>query len=978
MGLFDFLKDKNETDKNEEVNDNNESINQSDTLESDMFLFDSDDESVNDQDKFRQKKKRRDDSLLTKLRYRFGTNKGLGDEDEEEEEEQSITQPTQLKANISEIEENESKNSNFTQPTQLKPISEVVSATQPTQLKPTSEIISATQPTQLKSVSIFDQEEGEEEQVDSNQTQPTQLKTMTTQVTQIKTTITQPTQMKSIFDEKEGDDDDDADDFLPVKTKTTQPTQMKPIFDEDEEDDDEFLPSKTKATQATQLKPVFSDDDEDEDVILSKKPTQSKDENLFSSDDDIDNNKKESDKKTLASEVITKEKDLLSDDSFNSDVSDFEIDLKSIEESIFKKPTHNNSHLESVGTIIEQTETTEFETKLISKPISIKKTITFSSSDDDDEDYDGNISVEKGDTRATTLAIKAHFAQQKYLSKIQLNGGSNKLKLQNSSGGLDTDGLVEKLRREAAKQSRGSRVDLTGVDKLYEEVVLNNNNNNNSDNKIDNNIAESEGEDDEKEFDGDSDLELESSDISDLEETNENNDINEVIDNNAEVVVAENTEAVVEEIVYGKRKNDILKTTIKSELTKKETIETASNESFISDVEEEEEEIEIKSINVSDSDYNNNDHTSEIDIENSKKKEKNLTIKSIENKPEKSNPFVAQEAEESDSDEERLGISKNKALNKEGEEEYVGNEVHTSDEEMMDDNSDVEENEELLRDLNREQRAIDEEVLEKQIQDTLKGKKRGDRDEFGVADDYDDYDLEEDEEYLAYKKRQIMIDAQVAKRMNKSSKNKMNVLEGLNTRIVLPESKIDVLDKMTISSTLSFLDSTVEEEMKEQEQERIQEQIEKVGTIDQVNISEIKERLQKKKVEENVDNENDSNILDSDLSDDSDSDSGYNTLSFFKKANNFIKKKPAENENMKFRIGAKTYTKNYVKTNNMVKSAAERVADNNKSFASSQQTKKEVPFLGNKRKLEYKPKGFNKDFKRHKYSQNSFKKKSQR
>ena len=81
---------------------------------------------------------------------------------------------------------------------------------------------------------------------------------------------------------------------------------------------------------------------------------------------------------------------------------------------------------------------------------------------------------------------------------------------------------------------------------------------------------------------------------------------------------------------------------------------------------------------------------------------------------------------------------------------------------------------------------------------------------------------------------------------------------------------------------------------------------------------------------------------------------------------------------MKFRIGAKTYTKNYVKTNNMVKSAAERVAANNNSFASSQQTKKEVPFLGNKRKLEYKPKGFNKDFKRHKYSQNSFKKKSQK
>ncbi|OBA26442.1 hypothetical protein HANVADRAFT_2830 [Hanseniaspora valbyensis NRRL Y-1626] len=977
MGLFDFLKEKNETGKNEEVNDNNESINQSDTLESDMFLFDSDDESVNDQEKFRPKKKRRDDSLLTKLRYRFGTNKGLGDEDEEEEEkeEQSITQPTQLKANISDIEENAPNSSNFTQPTQLKPISEVVSTTQPTQLKPTSAIISATQPTQLKNVSIFYQEGEEEEQVDSNQTQPTQLKTMTTQITQIKTTITQPTQMKSIFDEEEEEGDDDDDDFLPVKTKTTQPTQMRPIFDEDEEEDDDFLPSKTKATQ---LKPVFSDDDDDEeDVILSKKTTQSKDENLFSSGDDIDNNKKESGKKTLDSEVITKEKDFLSDDSFNSDVSDFEIDLKPIEESIFKKPTHNNSHVVSVGTAIEQTETTEFETKLISKPNSIKKTITFSSSDDDEEDYDGNISAEKGDTKATTLAIKAHFAQQKYLSKIQLNGGANKLKLQKSSNGLDTDGLVEKLRREAAKQSRGSRVDLTGVDKLYEEVVLNNDNN-----KMDNNVAEIEGEDDEdeKEFDGDSDLELESSDISDLEEINENNDISEVIDNNADVVVvaaaAENTEAVVEEIVYGKRKNDILKTTIKSELKKKETIETASNESFISDVEEAE-EIEIKSLNVSDSDDNNNDHTSEISIENPQKKEKNLTIKSIENKPEKFNPFVAQEAEESDSDEERLGISKNKTLNKEGEEEYVDNEVHTSDEEMMDDNSDVEDNEELLRDLNREQRANDEEVLEKQIQDTLKGKKRGDRDEFGVADDYDDYDLEEDEEYLAYKKRQIMIDAQVAKRMNKSSKNKMNVLEGLNTRIVLPESKIDVLDKMTISSTLSFLGSTVEEEMKEQKQERIQEQIEKVGTIDQVSISEIKERLQKKEVEENVDNENDSNVLESDDSD-SDSDSGYNTLSFFKKANNFIKKKPAENENMKFRIGAKTYTKNYVKTNNMVKSAAERVAVNNKSFANSQQTKKEVPFLGNKRKLEYKPKGFNKDFKRHKYSQNSFKKKNQK
>lgn len=942
MGLFDFLKEKNENEagKNEEVNDNNESINQSDTLESDMFLFDSDDESVNDQEKFRPKKKRRDDSLLTKLRYRFGTNKGLGDEDQEEEEEkqeQSITQPTQLKANVSEIEENESISSNFTQPTQLKPISEVVSATQPTQLKPTSEIISATQPTQLKSVSIFDQEEEEEEE-------------------------------------------DDDDDFFPVKTKTTQPTQMKPIFDEDEEEDDDFLPSKTKATQATQLKPVFSDDEDDEDIILSKKTTQSKDDNIFSSDDDIVNNKKESNKKTLDSEVIAKEKDFLSDDSFNSDISDFEIDLKPIEESIFKKPAHNNSQAVSVGITIEQTETSELETKLISKPISIKKTITFSSSDDDEEDYDGNVSVEKGDTRATTLAIKAHFAQQKYLSKIQLNGGANKLKLQNSNGGLDTDGLVEKLRREAAKQSRGSRVDLTGVDKLYEEVVLNNNNNN-SDNKIDNNIAESEGEDDEeKEFDGDSDLELESSDISVLEETNANNDINDAIDNNAEVVVAENTEAVVEEIVYGKRKNDILKTTIKSELKKKETIETASNESFISDVEYE--EIEIKSINVSDSDSddNNNDHTSETNIENLQKKEKKPTIKSLENKPEQFNPFVAQEAEESDSDEERLGISKNKTLNKEGEDEYVDNEVHTSDEEMMDDNSDVEDNEELLRDLNREQRAIDEEVLEKQIQDTLKGKKRGDRDEFGVADDYDDYDLEEDEEYLAYKKRQIMIDAQVAKRMNKSSKNKMNVLEGLNTRIVLPESKIDVLDKMTISSTLSFLGSTVEEEMKEREQERIQEQIEKVGTIDEVNFSEIKERLQKKKVEENINNENDSNILDSDISEDSDSesDSGYNTLSFFKKANNFIKKKPAENENMKFRIGAKTYTKNYVKTNNMVKSAAERVAANNNSFASSQQTKKEVPFLGNKRKLEYKPKGFNKDFKRHKYSQNSFKKKSQK
>lgn len=947
MGLFDFSnkeRDENSAIKKLKTN-GSESLDQDEANDNDMFLFDSDDESVGERPT-KATYKRRDDSLLTKIRHGFERNKELGlNLDVESLPESPITQPTQVKTFLPQIQETSDNDIEHqtTQPTQIKHIFDA-----------------RTQPTQIEHGSIIE----EDDDIVIKQTEMTHLKDSVTHLTQNKAVITQPTQLKSKFYHSLNLEQDNAvensnaskqkvkDSFSSSENEDfTQPTQLQRNILNAE--DDMILKVEPKKTQVTQLRPLFDDyDNEDEDndfLPLNKQPeavltTESiahEEEHQFYDDPIIVKNNttfvgstvsiyKPSSKGSELDNTISRESkklnDGFSDDTYDSDISDFEFDLKPIEKSLFEQSSLSNNHFSNKG--IDVISKIDIESDSISlKQTTSKEVITFLFSDDEDDDY---IAPEKGATRATTLAIKAHLAQKKYQNKTILKKGAEKRK----SSALNTDCLVEKLKKEAFRQAKSLRGYLGEVDKLYEEVVLKNQ----SENKIESTqvpVASNEMEVDDNEVNKkiiESSFEFQQSEYSD-----ENQSDSEV------------AEKVVEEISYGKKKSDIIKA---SNLHKVELNNVAmeSDESSASETDKKNLSIEGK------------DGTVKLKIDRSKV----ISAKIDNSEPNQFNPFVEEEAEESQSDDDMLKFKKD-------DEENVDNEIHTSDEEMMDDNSDLENNEELLRNLNREQLIIDEEKLEKKIQQTLKGTRRGDRDEFG-DDNYED-DLENDNEYIEYKRRQALLNEQVVKRMNKSSKNKMNVLDGLNSRIVLPESKIAVLDKMTVSSTLSFLGPNSEEPTQEQKQEEIQKQVSGDEDIVErkLDVSEIKQRLQERKTENN----DESKLKASPSDSSSDDEDGYNSLSFFRKGNNFIKKQPVEDENLKFRLGTKSYTRNYMGGNNVLKTSSESLVkipgqDN------SQKHKKEVPFLGKKRQLKKKVGMFKTDYKRYKYSQNSFSKNSQK
>lgn len=939
MGLFDFSDKEREKDSEIEKSNSNangtESLNDENVNNSDMFLFDSDDESISER-VTKGTYKRRDDSLLTKIRHGFDRNKELGLSFEDELlPESPITQPTQVKTVLSQIQETHHNEHQFTQPTQLKHVFET-----------------RTQPTQIKSGSFFE-EDGD---IIIKQTQMTQLKDDVTHLTQNKTIITQPTQLKSngnqslnlkkdtISQGSEGTEQNVKDNFSSSENEDfTQPTQLKATVLN--VDDNVVLEAVPKKKQAAQLKPIFDDYDDENGEFLSlnsqprtmvtSKSVVHEEEYQFDDEPIIKKSNtssvgiavsihetpvKGSESDSLISRESKRQTDVFSDDTYDSDISDFEVDLKPVEKSLFEQINLNNKH--SSAKDIEVVSKIAIESDSISfKQTTSKEVITFLFSDDDDDD--DSIAAEKGATRATTLAIKAHLAQKKYQKKTALQKGAEKLK----SSGLNTDGLVEKLKKEASRQAKSLRGYLGEVDKLYEEVVLNKQTGNKSDSpQLE--VAGSEV----KERIVESSLVFEQSEYSDENESDH-----------------EAAEKVVEEISYGKKKNESLKASNHHKL-ELNSIPGESDEVLVSEIDEKEFTTEEEDGSVV--------HKST--------RMKMISTKIANSDLNQFNPFVEEEAEESASDDDRIKSKKD-------DEEIFDNEIHTSDEEMMDDNSDVENNEEQLRKLNREQLIHDEEKLEKQIQQTLKGTRRGDRDEFG-DDNYDD-DLENDNEYIEYKRKQALINEQVLKRMNKSNKNKMNILDGLNSRIVLPESKIAVLDKMTVSSTLSFLGPNSEEPTQEQKEKEIQKQVGKEEDVleRKLDISEIKQRLQERKKESN-----DESRLKASLSDSSsDDDDGYNSLSFFRKANNFIKKQPVEDENLKFRLGTKSYTRNYMGGNNVLKASSESLVKVPGQH-NSQIQKKEVPFLGKKRQLKKKVGMFKTDYKRYKYSQNSFNKNSQK
>ncbi|XBW37419.1 hypothetical protein QEN19_002999 [Hanseniaspora menglaensis] len=922
MGIFDFSKsiDAKVNNAVEDVDSlNEESIN-----DNDMFLFDSDDESVPNKDKT-LRKRRRDDSLLTKIRYRFGKNIDEGLEDDlkninvldlpSTSDSKALTQPTQL--NIF------SKDANLTQPTQLKVGLPDAADTQPTQLKNIEENIITTQVTQLKDVFYSENPSEVSIQMEINNTQPTQIKSMVTQATQLKPgleeyeeeeedlvvlskkRITQPTQLNI-------NDDDDFNKSFSSSQKYEASAKLKPIFDSDDSEEDEDRMISTNIKNYSQTKEVILNNRDEHSLLsLNEQLPIIQDSVIsgFESEEDVIKTGND-----LYSSTQTKNHayEILSDDSYNSDISDYEIDLKPIEESLtINHAAKIKKNILSPTILKPSTESIFISETIMLKPNDVKKdTITFSS----DEDSDRDVMAEKGTTKATTLVIKAHLAQKKFKNNVL-----NKKNPNSRNGMLDTNSLVEKLRKEAARQSNGAKVDLAAVDKLYDEIILNKNLNDESDAEVSHSFQKIENEKlvDDSDFPSDEIREEDSQ--------------------------KEKSDAFVEEIGYGKKMEKLDASDIE--------VNNVSRSSFDSDSEKLEK---------------TNDHNNESKISNYKQR---LRKTLVEDEKDRFNPFVAEEAEESDSDDDELLP---KEANKD-QDDYVDNEIHTSDEEMMDDDSDLENNEERLRDLNREQQAIDEEILEQKIKKTLKGKRRGHNDEFDIDDD--DFDLEEDEEYLAYKKKQNLIDDQITKRMNKSKKIKMNVMEGLNSRAILPESKIGILDKITVSSTLSFLGINPEDEIIAQEKETIQENLKKLQHENNLDTLYVNQSLDKKyslqgklKTFEML-NGNEGNN-----DDDDDDEVEYSTMSFFKKSSNFIKKKPVDNENLKFRLGTKSYSKSYSGNNNILKSENDK--QNGSSIKYEKQiNKKEVPFIGSKRQLQQKTSGFNRDYKRFKYSQSGFSKK---
>ncbi|CAI8498702.1 unnamed protein product [Hanseniaspora opuntiae] len=598
----------------------------------------------------------------------------------------------------------------------------------------------------------------------------------------------------------------------------TQPTQLNIV-------------QKPKS-QSGQLKAIFDEELEDEffermnaPVISKEKSTNIKamfdesDDSLFEELPEVPGFEKSKPLKDEAATVASE------GDEYNSEVSDFEIELESDREDENK---------------LSDDEKVSEEQRKQNDAVSSQQYILLSDDDDDDEfDNVANRHNESAAAKATALEVQAHIAH-----------------------------LFAQLKKKAVKQSQKTRVDLEII-----ETHITNNSGVDEENQSDEELS---GDDDnhvnrDSDYDGDERSEL------------------------SEEVI----EQQEEEIFYGKKTSPA------------ETFPLETNSSPLGSP-----KIVVEVAN-GDGD--------EKEKEKRRLERARLRRKALESdlKDDVENPFLAEEAEESDSDEENRPVLNDNKAN-DPDDEKVDDALHTSDEEMFDDDSDIEDNEEVLRQLEREQQARDEELLEKQIQKTLKGERRGIDREEGFLDD--DNDFEQDDEYIAYKRRQEAIEAKINKRLSKSKKNRINVLEGVNTRVSLPENKIGVLDKLNVTSTLSFLA--------------------RESTIGDLNVGEenSKEDVDfKSKFKTQVELPSTAATENENLDDDDDQ---ADSLMFMKNTRKIVKKPAIESEEMKFRLGVKTFTKNHTKNINT------KTVSNKEKFGYNKEGKREVPFLGKKRKTD--------------------------
>lgn len=758
-----------------------------------VFLFDSDDESFNSDLKSESEPKRkRKTSLLKRIRNAFDKSDIIQSDDELQ-----ITQPTQKTS-----KEIDNEPPNLTQPTQLNIMQSTLeqSGTQPTQLKDVA-VGSVTQPTQLRGV--FDEAE------DFQETQETQMQ-------QPNPSFTQPTQLKT-------------------ENTKTQSGQVKAIFDEELEDEffERMNAPMISKEKSTNIKAMFDESDDSLFEELAEVPGFEKTE---PSKDEAD---------VVASE----------DDEYNSEVSDFVIELESDKEDEIK--------------LGEDEKVPEEKTKQ-NDAVSSQQYVLLSEDDDDDEfDNVGSRHNESAAAKAAALEVQAHIARQRALK--------DKDNLKKKKNSMDVQDLFAQLKKKAVKQSQKTRVDL----KMIETPITNN-----SDLGEENQPGKELSSEDDDHVNLDSDYDGDQhSDLS-----------NEVI------------EQQEEEIFYGKK--------------------TSPAETF---------PLETKSSPLGSPKHTEVTNGYDDQKEKRRLERARLRRKALESdlKDNAENPFLAEEAEESDSDDENLPVLKDKKANA-LDDEKVDDALHTSDEDMFDDDSDIEDNEEVLRQLEREQQARDEEFLEKQIQKTLKGERRGIDREEGFLDDENDF--EQDDEYIAYKRRQEAIEAKVNKRLSKSKKNRINVLEGVNTRVSLPENKIGVLDKLNVTSTLSFLarESTTDDLS--------------VGEKNVHNDDDFKSKfITQVELPSTAANENENWDDDDDQAD---------SLMFMKNTRKIVKKPAIESEEMKFRLGVKTFTKNHIKNINT------KTVSNKEKFGYNKEGKREVPFLGKKRKTDSKNSPFSNPLKK--------------
>ena len=337
--------------------------------DSNVFLFESDDESINsDAVSQTEPKKKRKTSLLKRIRNAFDKS-SIIESDEEvgtqptqalskntENEQHAPTQPTQLPI----IEKKAMEPQSLTQPTQLKGIFDeesdiqAPSNTQPTQLKGSLENEGnmadshpKTQETQLKKIV----EDDDKTKPDTIQTQPTQLNI---QQTKGELSETQPTQLKAIFD----DEDDEFFENMnapPIKDKKS--TGLKAIF---EESDDSLFDELPEAPGFEKSK-VANLAKEDEPVQLEIEPNSDTDE-------------------------------------YNSDVSDFEIELESDKEA--------EADLEKEEIEVKK------EAPLPNKTFSQEYILLSDDEDDDEFDTIKSRHNESAETKATSMIIQAHIARQ--------------------------------------------------------------------------------------------------------------------------------------------------------------------------------------------------------------------------------------------------------------------------------------------------------------------------------------------------------------------------------------------------------------------------------------------------------------------------------------------------------------------------------------------------------------------------------------